>query len=369
MAKKKQRHRHLLAGLLALTAICAVTTGAVYDAYAKEITITQINEFTNTETTKTVKTRSDSVRGVLEKNEIVIGDNDSINLHPDSPLEDNAEIIVRRGVPITVSSDGSVYLLSVTEPTVGEALTEAGILLSENDLLSVDQDATIAPDMHIVVTNRNETTETHTITVPRETVYKDDSTLKKGSTKTVDEGQDGIIEITEQIVYTDGEETERTELSRVTIREAKPEIISRGTAVSTPAPTSTAAPAAKSATADKVKKTATPKKEAAEDTGGAINGRSYKKKLQMTSTAYSAFTSGGGYGTTATGVPSKYGVVAVDPRVIPLGTKLYVEGYGTAIAADTGGAIKGNKIDLCFEQSEKALRAYGVKKVNVYILD
>jgi len=61
------------------------------------------------------------------------------------------------------------------------------------------------------------------------------------------------------------------------------------------------------------------------------------------------------------------GIVAVDPKVIPMGTKLYVEGYGEAIAADQGGAIKGNRIDLYFDTHQQALN-YGMKTVNVTIL-
>ena len=62
------------------------------------------------------------------------------------------------------------------------------------------------------------------------------------------------------------------------------------------------------------------------------------------------------------------GVVAVDPRVIPLRTRLYVEGYGPALAADVGAAIKGNRIDVFFETVDEALR-YGRRQVNVYILE
>lgn len=89
----------------------------------------------------------------------------------------------------------------------------------------------------------------------------------------------------------------------------------------------------------------------------------------MTATAYSAFNKNGGYGKTASGMTAGFGVAAVDPRVIPLGTKLYIEGYGYAIAADTGGAIKGNKIDLCFEKSNSELMAFGRKTMTVYILE
>lgn len=72
-------------------------------------------------------------------------------------------------------------------------------------------------------------------------------------------------------------------------------------------------------------------------------------------------------GFTATGMRADYGVVAVDPRVIPLGTRVYVEGYGTAIAADTGGAIKGNRIDLCYRTVHEAMQ-YGRRMTRVYIL-
>ena len=78
-----------------------------------------------------------------------------------------------------------------------------------------------------------------------------------------------------------------------------------------------------------------------------------------------------GYGHTASGLVITPGedmkVISVDPKVIPLGTKVYVDGYGYAIAADTGGAIKGNKIDVYKDTHEKALQ-WGVKYVNVYIL-
>ena len=98
------------------------------------------------------------------------------------------------------------------------------------------------------------------------------------------------------------------------------------------------------------------------------------RRLEMNASAYTArFECTGrrpgdpGFGITATGVPVRPGIVAVDPNVIPLGTKLYVVGYGYAIAADTGGAIRGYKIDLFFESLEDAL-AFGRRNIVVYIL-
>lgn len=95
-------------------------------------------------------------------------------------------------------------------------------------------------------------------------------------------------------------------------------------------------------------------------------GETYGDTMVMEASAYLP-GDGNGNGITAMGIPATYGVAAVDPRVIPLGTRLYVEGYGEAIAADTGGAIRGNKIDLCMESYNEAMN-FGRRSVTVYVL-
>ena len=97
---------------------------------------------------------------------------------------------------------------------------------------------------------------------------------------------------------------------------------------------------------------------------GAIN---YSSVMSMEATAYLP-TDGNGAGITATGVRATYGVVAVDPRIIPLGSKVYIPGYGVALAADTGGAIKGYKIDLCMDTYSECMQ-FGRRNVTVYVLD
>ena len=93
----------------------------------------------------------------------------------------------------------------------------------------------------------------------------------------------------------------------------------------------------------------------------------------MTATAYSTAPSeNGGYTVSAMGNPLGYGIVAVDPNVIPLGSKVYVTSpdgswsYGVASAEDTGGAIRGNKIDLCYDTNASA---FGRKSCVVYVLE
>ncbi len=93
----------------------------------------------------------------------------------------------------------------------------------------------------------------------------------------------------------------------------------------------------------------------------------YTSMKVMEASAYLP-TDGGGAGITATGLPAGHGVAAVDPDVIPLGTRLYIPGYGVAIAADTGGMIEGDMIDLCMEDYGSAIE-FGRRDVKVYVLD
>ncbi len=102
---------------------------------------------------------------------------------------------------------------------------------------------------------------------------------------------------------------------------------------------------------------------------GARGGSFTRAKiLKMEATAYTPDAGRGAAATfrTATGRRAQYGVVAVDPRVIPLNTLVFVEGYGFALACDTGGAIKGHKIDLCMAERSAAM-AFGRRKVTVHV--
>ncbi|HEY4696209.1 MAG TPA: 3D domain-containing protein [Candidatus Hydromicrobium sp.] len=92
----------------------------------------------------------------------------------------------------------------------------------------------------------------------------------------------------------------------------------------------------------------------------------------MVATAYYAFGRGGndinGDGITAIGLRARKGIIAVDPKVIPLGTRLYIPGYGEALAADTGGWIKGSRVDLCFETLQECFW-YGRRKIKIYLVE
>jgi len=145
-------------------------------------------------------------------------------------------------------------------------------------------------------------------------------------------------------------------------------VVKGGTPISVPTPVESAAPAEKvEKAAAPVEKAATAKKEAvAKASAEPASG----KEMTVSATAYTAFCAGCS-GVTATGQDLRSNpnqkVIAVDPTVIPLGSKVWVEGYGVAIAGDTGGAIKGNKIDV-FIPSQDAAMDWGRKNITIKIL-
>ncbi len=328
---------HVICGLLVT---CFVCTGAVYDVAGIDVTIKEIDEIHDVEKTTNIKTRQSTVLEIVEDNMTELGLYDKVNFEKEYVVEDGDEIVVRRGVGINIEVDGMTITTSTTSRTVAETLTENGIFLGEQDYTIPALDTEIVPDSIIKIIRVNAIEREREELTPFNIVYKDDSTLAKGKTKVLQAGVQGVTKVKEMVVSENGAEISVAEISREVVTEKKDEIVARGT----------------KAVSSSVART-------------SAQGFSYKKKMTMTATAYSAFNKSGGYGKTASGRTAGYGIVAVDPKVIPLGTNLYVEGYGYAVAGDTGGVIKGNKIDLCFEKSNKELMAFGRKSLDVYILD
>ena len=87
----------------------------------------------------------------------------------------------------------------------------------------------------------------------------------------------------------------------------------------------------------------------------------------VSATAYSAHDPGNG-SRTAMGTPVRHGVIAVDPSVIPLGTRVFIPGYGEAVAEDVGGAIHGNRIDVAFDTHEEAI-FFGWQELEIFIME
>ncbi len=184
------------------------------------------------------------------------------------------------------------------------------------------------PDFHLVVQREP---------IPYSTLRKATSQLRSGTSRTVQNGRNGEKETTYR-VYTrpNGAEARREVFRTRILRHSVTEIIEEG------------------------RRTTLASR-------GYFSGR---RVVTMIATAYDPYHCGGsGSGRTFTGLLGGYGVVAVDPRFIPLGTRLFIEGYGYAVAADTGGAIKGNRIDLGIDSKHDAHGLGDMKAVRVHILD
>lgn len=170
--------------------------------------------------------------------------------------------------------------------------------------------------------------------IANKTVYQDDPEIDAGEEKILEEGADGKIIKTIKIIFHQGKEFNREVVDSQTLPPVDKKIL-RGTRV--------------------VWRTAdTPE--------GQIK---YWKKMRVYATHYDSHCLGCDQWT-ATGMRQGKGVIAVDPRVIPLRSKVYVPGYGSAIAGDTGGAIKGKIIDLGFEDARTA--GWSARYVEIYLL-
>jgi len=175
--------------------------------------------------------------------------------------------------------------------------------------------------------------ETETIT--KKTVYEDDAETEAGEEKVIEEGEDGKKTRIFKITYSkDGEEYDREIVSTETIP-AKDKKISRGTKI--------------------VWKTLV-------TSDGEIR---YWKKMRVYATHYDQHCNGCDEWT-AIGMRAGKGVIAVDPKVIKMRSKVYIPGYGMAVAGDTGGAIKGNIIDLGFDDARTA--GWSARFVDIYLL-
>ncbi len=240
---------------------------------------------------------------------------------------------------VSLFEKGQMRNLQTRALTVGGLLKEQKIDFSDHDVVAPPLDAPVTEGMEVDLglVERSVSTQKKKVPPPVKTDYTD--TLNVGEIIDIETGQEGEEEVQTESYKLNGEEAFQKVLAVKVFTPAKPSHVLEGTAM---------------------RRKLYP-----------LQKRSKVRKiLSLEATAYYPgpedtwpFASG----TTASGLKAGYGVVAVDRRVIPLKTRVYVEGYGFAIAADTGGAIKGKKIDLCYDTYEEAVR-FGRKNVKVYLL-
>jgi 3D (Asp-Asp-Asp) domain-containing protein len=235
---------------------------------------------------------------------------------------------------VEIIADGQSIMFPTEGGSVAEILKAANIGVFAMDRVVPALKQTVKPGEKIQVTRVSIEIKSENIVLPNKTIFLSNPKLRPGMVVKVREGRDGIYTSKIRIWKKDGVETEREELSRTWLQ-SKIDAIELHSNATLPS------------------------------RGGL------RESMTMTATAYDPGPrSCGKYadGYTSIGMKAGRGVVAVDPRVIPMRSVLYIEGYGVAIAGDVGGAIKGMRIDLGFDTYNEAIK-YGRKTVKVYVLE
>ena len=329
--------------VLMILAIAATLSLGVYMYQGNNIILQTEDEITE------IVSYSNTIEDFLLKEDILFKDGGYINIPLDTKLEDNMHIIIKNPKSYMISVGEVMDEVQSVHTTVDKILDDLGIQLEGKDYVEPDLNTKIGPNSTIEIFRVKEVLESVETVIPFEKVVNRNKDLDKGLSNEVQKGQNGLKKTDYKKIYINGELDSTTIVNEEIISEAIPQIVEKGTKEKVIVSTSR----------------------------GATN---YRKVITMNATAYDLSYESTGkrpgdkyYGITASGTKARPGVVAVDPRVIPLGTKLYIEStdgtkdYGFAIAEDKGGAIKGNKIDLFFETANQ-VRNFGRRNVKVYIL-
>ncbi|MCL2617004.1 MAG: 3D domain-containing protein [Defluviitaleaceae bacterium] len=303
--------------------------------------------------TRLYHTMTTNVGDLLQERGYTLSLGDHVNMAMDERFTDNQipRIEITRGMEVEVTVDGvwQMYRVSSTS-RVGHIVTlveaEHGEVYSHN----LRRSDPIPRGEVLEFFRPTSHTFTSSIPIPYEVTHNYDPTLTFGEERVVQEGEPGEAELVSEIIMLAGMRIDSRLLSEIVLSEPIDQVVAIGTRQPTPTRPRFEIPT-------------------------AYGEFSYIRRIEMNASAYtSGFSCTGkrpgdpGYGITASGMRVQHGVVAVDPSVIPLGTPLFVEGYGFAVAADTGSAIRGNSIDLFMYDLQDA-RNFGRRTVVVYVLE
>ena len=255
--------------------------------------------------------------------------------------------------PLVIFVDHKSYESMTSQTTVGAALAEARVALGNNDIVLPGRNEKLPADGIIHVQRVRSWTQRICAQIAPRTITIDSTKLLKNTTKIQDTGHAGLRQTVIRFTSIDGARASGRVIAVRVLTHAKPRIIARGTATLEIHSIALRRP-------DRLDELA--------ETTMARTDLIAHAAMAMIATAYTAFCdSCSGTGRGATGLTVRHGIVAVDPRIIPLGSRLFIPGYGRAIAGDTGGAIVGHRIDLAFNSYNDAMQ-FGRRPVKVYVL-
>lgn len=302
---------------------------------------------------KSIWTTKKTVGEALEEADIEIGKHDVVSPSVKTALANKDEVTVQKAYEFTMIDGTEEKSYWSTSTTVDDFLKRENIQLNEFDRLEGPKDGVITPNAVVQVVRVEKVTDVVEEAANFAVETRNDQSLLKGREKVVQQGEKGKVSRKFEIVLENGTEVSRTVKEETVLKEPKPKIVAIGTKV-----------VVASANGSSSNKGVGVSRNNAEAPSGG-------KEFYVTATAYTAHCNGCS-GITRTGLNLRANpnlkVIAVDPSVIPLGSKVWVEGYGYAVAGDTGGAIKGMKIDLHVPTKQAAYN-FGRKQVKVKVIN
>ncbi|KFI02161.1 ubiquitin-like domain-containing protein [Bacillus spizizenii] len=302
---------------------------------------------------KTLWSTAKTVGALLDEQDVDVKEQDQIDPAIDTDISKDMKIKIEPAFQVTVNDARKQKKIWTTSTTVADFLKQQKMNIKDEDKIKPALDAKLTKGKaDITITRIEKVTDVVEEKIAFDVKKQEDASLEKGKEKVVQKGKEGKLKKHFEVVKENGKEVSRELVKEETAEQSKDKVIAVGTKQSSP----------------KIEQVS-----ASGDSKTVVSrsNESTGKVMTVSSTAYTASCSGCS-GHTATGVNLKNNpnakVIAVDPNVIPLGSKVHVEGYGYAIAADTGSAIKGNKIDVFFPEKSSAYR-WGNKTVKIKILN
>ena len=311
-------------------ALCVAILGTLIVGYVTPETVTVIVDNSLEEKKTVYETTENRVLGFIEAHEIdYVDGEDKLDVDFDARIKDGMTIRVTKAIDIEVKADGKVQSFHTLPLTADEAIAMAEVTVGKHDIVEPAGDTMLKTGDRVVVKRVTFRKVSKKVTVDYDVVYKEDPSMGIGQMELTQEGRDGRVKKTYRVKYIDGREASRKLVATKTLKKVKDKTYSYGTDISF---------------------------------GDAPD--SYIKKVSGVR-AVSYHFDGNPPG--AYGLPCTYGTAAVDPDVFPLGSLLYIEGYGYAIANDVGTSIKGKVVDVYMERYAQCL-IWGAHYVNVYLV-
>lgn len=323
--------------------------------------------------TEVIQTRERTVEDVLLRYGVTVRDGDTVYPSVRTAVTNGMTIRYQPVVVVNliVGQDASTIYTMATD--VAQLLREANIDVTERDTVLPDASTPIREGMTITVNTNRDVVQYESQLIPYDMVEEEDDTLEEGVKQTVQVGVPGLERTRYALTVENGTITNRTKTDVETLRKAMPQIIKVGTKKVTE-------PVTEPTTADEsspfipeaeVEIAEPPKTDDVLDFSSAkqllVEATAYTNNPEDTVTYDGRVLTRSGYDVTDTILFEGMRIIAVDPAIIPLGTRVYVEGIGMAIALDTGSAIKGQKIDIMMDEKEEAV-TFGRKPLTIWVI-